>query len=435
MKVLTSKKKNSTEKITNAFIGSPLIILPLSTFFRDYSVIARSKFITLCALTAIYLVGCAILCLRTHKLPHLTTKPKAALIVLGCYAVAVVVSTVVSPYRGKAIIGASRYEGLISILLYALIFFAVYLFGKPKAWMMYAMGLSSLVVSFVALMQFSGRNPLSLYPNGLNYYDAGSAYEGAYISTIGNADVAGAWLALSIPILLFYIVLAKKDMWRFFLILPLGTSILTWYRLDVTASILGVTVGCVAVIPFFLKNARKKIPLLLIYAILFIAAIAALYFVDFKDGMLYEAHAILHGRVADNFGASRIWVWQETWKIAKDHLLFGTGPDVLALYGAEHVAYNSMLDINVVVTIDVAHNLLLNILAQHGILALISCIAFSVFVFIDWVKKAPYNVTAAVCGAGAMCYFIQAMFSMESCAVTPILMIALALMLQERAQG
>ena len=253
MKVLTSKKKNSTEKITNAFIGSLLIILPLSTLFRDYSVIARSKFITLCALTAIYLVGCAILCLRTHKLPHLTTKPKAALIVLGCYAVAVVVSTVVSPYRGKAIIGASRYEGLISILLYALIFFAVYLFGKPKAWMMYAMGLSSLVVSFVALMQFSGRNPLSLYPNGLNYYDAGSAYEGAYISTIGNADVAGAWLALSIPILLFYIVLAKKDMWRFFLILPLGTSILTWYRLDVTASILGVTVGCFAAIPFLMK--------------------------------------------------------------------------------------------------------------------------------------------------------------------------------------
>ena len=92
-----------------------------------------------------------------------------------------------------------------------------------------------------------------------------------------------------------------------------------------------------------------------------------------------------------------------------------------------------MLDINVVVTIDVAHNLLLNILAQHGILALISCIAFSVFVFIDWVKKAPYNVTAAVCGAGAMCYFIQAMFSMESCTVTPILMIALALILQEES--
>lgn len=50
-----------------------------------------------------------------------------------------------------------------------------------------------------ALWQLAGGNPLGLYPKGLAYSDAGTAYSGAYLGTIGNTDLLAAVMCVAVP--------------------------------------------------------------------------------------------------------------------------------------------------------------------------------------------------------------------------------------------
>lgn len=51
----------------------------------------------------------------------------------------------------------------------------------------------------LSLWQLAGGNPLGLYPNGLSYSDAGTAYSGAYLGTIGNTDLLAAVMCVAVP--------------------------------------------------------------------------------------------------------------------------------------------------------------------------------------------------------------------------------------------
>ena len=78
------------------------------------------------------------------------------------------------------------------------------------------------IFCLIAFLQLDGRNPFVLYPEGLDYFGAGADYMSEYLGTLGGGLGRGA-MCLLIPFYVHYIILQRKDPWRFFLLLPLSS--------------------------------------------------------------------------------------------------------------------------------------------------------------------------------------------------------------------
>ena len=101
-------------------------------------------------------------------------------------------SAVCSPWWPATVLGASRLEGALSITIYCLSFLLVSTYGQADRRLLGVLGMSVTLFCLLCLVQMAGFNPFGLYPDGYGYADAGMAYSGAYLGTIGNVDlVAG----------------------------------------------------------------------------------------------------------------------------------------------------------------------------------------------------------------------------------------------------
>lgn len=54
----------------------------------------------------------------------------------------------------------------------------------------------------LGLLQYAGMNPLGLFPERVDFHDAFVLYNGRFLGTLGNVDVLGGFLCLTVP--LFY---------------------------------------------------------------------------------------------------------------------------------------------------------------------------------------------------------------------------------------
>ena len=86
----------------------------------------------------------------------------------------------------------------------------------------------------LALWQLAGGNPLGLYPKGLAYSDAGIAYSGAYLGTIGNTDLLAAVMCVAVPAF-FYGAWKLRRCW---LLVPLTLCVTVSVRMNVSAGLL-----------------------------------------------------------------------------------------------------------------------------------------------------------------------------------------------------
>lgn len=108
----------------------------------------------------------------------------------------------------------------------------------------------------LSLWQLAGGNPLGLYPNGLSYSDAGTAYSGAYLGTIGNADLLAAVMCVAVPAF-FYGAWKLRRHW---LLVPLALCVTVSIWMDVSAGLLGIAAGLVLPLPLALgeKSAAQR---------------------------------------------------------------------------------------------------------------------------------------------------------------------------------
>ena len=87
-----------------------------------------------------------------------------------------------------------------------------------------------------------GGNPFTLYPVGYGYADAGVAYSGAYLGTIGNVDLVAAFFCLAIPAF-WATILRSHERKRYYLIVPLALSLFVLVKMNVLAGFVGVFAG------------------------------------------------------------------------------------------------------------------------------------------------------------------------------------------------
>lgn len=163
------------------------------------------------------------------------------------------------------------------------------------------------------------------------------------------------------------------------------------------------------------------------YIVLFACIILGLlfiYFYNFKSGMIYEMHELLHGNFDDDFGTYRIFLWKRTLKIFPEYPILGSGPDTFAIrfmakYTAD-VASIGPLTIN-----DTAANVYLTILINLGIVGLVGYLAFIYSQIKQGIKK--MNKYSVILFIAIICYLIQDFFNLSLVIVTPVFWLLMAL--------
>ena len=151
---------------------------------------------------------------------------------------------------------------------------------------------------------------------------------------------------------------------------------------------------------------------------------------DQPDNIIWQAREMMHGRIDDDFGTSRGWIWRNALEVLPDNPIFGTGPDTFrhALGDARQA---EAMERYHVLYYDKAHNIFLQIAVCMGIPALIAYLIFLGGVFIPSVKRAFDRPLLFAFGAAALAYVIQSFFAVEVPITTPLLWIALGVMASE----
>ncbi len=434
--MMKKQRKNfkALEVITAVFLAALISVFLLSfTAYTEFTALKNSLFFTVSGGYAVLLVvfGVEGMLAGMYSPRALWEKLRpdswVQYLLLG-YLALTALSAAFSDYPAEAWLGGSRTEGFLTLFLYVFCFYGVAKFAKPQKWMIYLLGGALVPFSVLGLLQLQGFNPFDLYPEGMNYFDAGIKYAGKYLSTLGNVDLGAAFLCLAIPALLVYIVRAKEKL-RFLLLLPLGLTLWFFLKMWVLAGLVGVFCGLILALPFLF--AFKKRPLLIYYIALAAAVLggfAVLYFVDL-GGMLGELHQILHGAVSDSFGTGRIYIWRSVLERVPEHLWFGAGPDTLlkaeiAPFSREDKAAGLMI----YGLIDSAHCEYLNVLYHQGVFALLTYLGALAMAVVKGAKAALSRPEAAVLGGAVLCYCVQAFFGISQLITAPFFWVALGLL-------
>ncbi len=401
-----------------------------------YTDITRTKYTVFVVISGLYLLSLLLIWLtalirrkRTMDSPISRFSgigPVQGLLIL--FLLFCLISALLSPYGLHTLIGYHRYEGILTIVLYVLTFYFVSLYGRPKKWLLLLFALSMTVFCLICFGQFLGYNPFGLYPEGLTYYDANSAYRYQYLGTVGNVGLVAALLAVAAPVF-FLSFLRLKGKSRYLLLFPFGCVLAVTFLSQVAAAYLAVFGGLLLLIPIAaLKTKRKKYLAWILILILLFAGIALVFCCDFGSGTLHELHLLLHGQWEDDFGTGRFFLWRNVLTLIPERPLFGGGPDTLGQrMTVDFQRYDSESHVLYRAAIDTAHNEYLNILVNEGALALIAYVVALVVFLVFFIRKNHDHDVLAICGSAVFCYAIQAFFGMRMCLTAPFFWLCWAL--------
>lgn len=347
-------------------------------------------------------------------------------LLMAAYWLFTALSTLLSPYRDTAFLGSGRYEGFVTLSLYCGCFLLLCAYARPAAWLLGVFGVGVSLNCLLSLLQLTGANPLNLYPAGMTYFDGNVLYAGQFLGTVGNVDLLSALLCVAIPVCWIAIV-RLEDTKRFLLLIPLALSLFVLFRAYVEGGILGILAGTLLTVPVIAKRGQRKKFTLGAAAVIVLCFVGVYAFGSRMGGFLYEASELLHGNADDSFGSGRIYIWRNVLEVVKERPLLGGGPDTLGLRtDAAFERYDEALGILIRSKVDTAHNEYLNILVNQGLFALIAYLGALVFAALQWIRTAPENTTAAICGGAVLAYCIQAFFGISSLITAPYFWLALA---------
>lgn len=425
----------TTSARVQQIITKTYIILLTTAFLvytgpQGYTKITASKFSAYFLLTCGYIVIMSILAVMELRgslsglIKKLGWAQKSAVL----YLALTWVSALASPFWPDTVLGVSRYEGALTITLYVISFLFISIYGKGDRILLWVFAAAVTAESILCIVQMAGYNPFSLYPEGYNYFDAGKAYNGEYLGTIGNVDLLAAFYCLAVPILA-YASVRLRGAGRFIILAALSIAVYTAVRMSVMAGFVGITAGLLLALPAGIRERRGRLTLWAGISVLLLAGVLTVYAVDLPIGPLHEAHSLLHGNLDGGFGSGRIHIWSEVLRTATQRPLLGFGPDTMINGGLEpFTRYSGELGGTIVAVIDTAHNEYLNIWYHQGIFALGAYIWLLALLWRRWIKTAPAAGSQWALGAGIIGYCAQAFFGFSMCITAPFFWAALGLL-------
>lgn len=472
------------EKICIVFSFIILAVFPFAVGPQLYINLTETKFWTFVVLAACYIIAVSVAAIRCYLTKHINVaRPVGGIrkftlpqLFISAYMIWGVLSAVLSEYD-NLFIGQSRYEGVLSMLLYGAIFIILSFWGEFSNRFIYGMGCMSILVGFFAFTQVMGSH--FMYPDGYSYGNSN------FLSTIGNIDCVSGLISIVLPALCIGFLLQESKL-RF---LSLAGIVLLMYvqlAMNVDSGKLALTAALLISIPFILNSKRnivralimfasilgtagiqksfianydqimniysyeathsKTAILMIILALLFgiaayivykkmdeisispkkiaivlgcaigILVIAGIVFIFTYSGanpMLMELSAALHGNLADDAGSGRGIVWKRTVQLIGEHPILGSGT------GAFLEAF-APYNVGLTQTFDFAHNDFLQIAACQGIVGLILYLGFIISLAVRGFKKIFTCPWVLVCISSCVGYIVYSFFTFSIAIVSPL---------------
>ncbi len=339
-----------------------------------------------------------------------------------------IISALLSEYPRASFLQmfASNTNSVVVMAFYTAVFMGISLFGRLRREHILALGTSTFLSGILSEIQLMGYNPLTMYPEGLTYYNKHKEYAFAFLGTMGNIDYLAAFLCFAVPVLTVYAIRSDKKQDRILLI-PALLSLHILYHIDVDAAKVGL-MGClILAFPVVIRNRRWAKYAGISCGAAVLLGLTAVYFWPGKHGFIYEASQILHGHIEPSFGHDRVEIWIKAWRSIVKKPILGNGPCSGSWLLKIQKVNNEMDRVNVVYN---AHNTYIGYLMDIGILGLGCYLTLIGKGFIDWIRKRENSLCAAL-GAGIACYLIQDFFSINLVIVAPFLWTGLGLLAGE----
>lgn len=268
--------------ITDKYIYVMLLIFPLFIGFDGYSEITASKHMFMLVSAGLWLAALVFFCIRRAEPPP---RPKGAQITALVFFGTCCLSALFSEFGAEVLVGTGRYDGLVTIAVYLLIFLGVSAYGRPKRPYVYALGISTFLTCLVALVQLFGKNALWLFPNNWCFYDAHVKYTSEFLGTIGNTNLLSGFLCLSIP-LLSAAFITGRDKLSVLMLIPAAFGVFILTASKVSGGIVGL-LGCALIAaPVIISGIRRLIrALFALSAVISAAGLAMAFTAKYENGI------------------------------------------------------------------------------------------------------------------------------------------------------
>lgn len=295
----------SPRGLTELYVSALFLLLPL--FYRNgYFDITESKALCFLVLSALYLAALTLRLLFGRSRAGEERGMGPGSVCMAVFALVSVLASLLSGYAASALLAAdNRYQGVVMFLFYLAVFRAVERFGVGHR-VRYAAAAGFAAVCALAALNHLGADPLGLLA------PLRASDRGRFLSTVGNVNFLGAYVALLLPAALAWLCLAEKARQR---VVPGLLALLgTWALMCASESALLGTLAGLAFLPLLLgrqERAFRRAPLLLCVLSLSMAAFCALDALWGAGGFSVLTALLLHPAVcaALFFLGLGLWAW------------------------------------------------------------------------------------------------------------------------------
>ena len=372
-------------KIITPILLSITISIPLFFDAHLHSASDLGKLTVLYILTFIIIIIWAI----KGNLPKWSRNP------LTYPILAILISTIIStalsinPYI--SLVGTyKRYGGLISTIIYMILFFAVVEFiprVKVKLFIN-AIIATAVIASIYAVFQYMG----------IDRYTWSESFNNRPYATFGHPAFFSAYVIMALCLTLPHILDRK---WYIYPIVGLLTFAI--FISQSRSAFIGMIISGI----YFLILYRKKI----LYKLIGLALVVIIGLNFIPNSPIKRFTYDLSGYKPSGSIATRIPIAMTTLDIIKDNSITGIGPDCLSIVFPRYyeLRYNRPCPTNH----DRSHNAVLEILLSQGIIGLLAWLYFFT-VYFRMVFKNRHNILIIALSGGVIAYDVQNMFSLSS---------------------
>lgn len=351
------------------------------------------------------------------------------------YLVIATIATVFSMDIKQSIVGVrGRYEGLIIIAVYVVLFFAAKnYFAIDKKALTMALTLVT-ILALLTLIQFYGFDPIW----GQKSYLGKELTEGIkkglsdeilfpkHLATIGNRNFVSTYFSIFLPVTIGGYIFYKNKYCFISSLFIYGALLCTLTRSGYVGFIVASGILLLMLIKEKNKEFFKRV------AVLALAFIMIFGFINFTSKGAVANRLGLLGRDVTSFneksGSSRIGIWKLVIKIIEEKPILGTGPDTLDKALPE-ICGDDYKELGFIV--DKAHNEFLQIAATMGIPALIVYLIFLLLILRNIIKNInddKYKILLLVFVA----FVTQSFFNISIISVAAVVWIFFGVMSKEK---
>lgn len=311
------------------------------------------------------------------------------------YLLLAIIATIFSIDIKQSIIGiVGRYEGLIMISVYVILFLAAKnYFYIDKKILTVLMALTT-ILAIISLTQFFIVDPIwgqesyfgERLTEGIKQGLSDEVLFPKFLATIGNRNFVSTYFSLFLPVAIGGYIFYKNKYYFIFSIFIYAALLCTLTR----SGYLGFIFAGIVLLFILIKEKNKEyFKRLAIVGLVFIMIFGAINFTT--QGAVSNRLGLI-GKDATTFseksGSSRIGIWKLVLKVIKENPLLGTGPDTLN-QALIITCLDDYKELGFVV--DKAHNEFLQVAVNMGIPALIVYLIFLSLILRNLLKNIKQN--------------------------------------------